>query len=245
MPAGSRAQMPSSRRAFLQPGEGELDVLAGAQLASGVIGARAEIAARPQAPYRHAIARLRNGIADPKLGEERFAVRFSSPKACLRPNWRRKPRCQSTGERSVGARELRFLVRLGCRIWVSALGFHRRTFRSAKVSRERLVGHLMPLCPKGRRYFLLSRNVGGTGAREIDNRHITAFTIVQLVLLQRPATQLCSRAPDIPFAAFLPCAPALGPSHQHSRRREPRSSRYCCRRSRPTYWANVPFTACE
>jgi hypothetical protein len=30
-------------------------------------------------------------------------VRFSSPKACSRPNWRRKPRCQSIGERSAGA----------------------------------------------------------------------------------------------------------------------------------------------
>src|SRR5947199_393752 len=30
-------------------------------------------------------------------------VRFSIPKACSRPNWRRKPRCQSKGERSAGA----------------------------------------------------------------------------------------------------------------------------------------------
>src|SRR5260221_4736430 len=30
-------------------------------------------------------------------------LRFSSPKSCSRPNWRRKPRCQSTGDRSEGA----------------------------------------------------------------------------------------------------------------------------------------------
>jgi hypothetical protein len=29
-------------------------------------------------------------------------VRFSSPKACSRPNWRRKRRFQSTGDKSTG-----------------------------------------------------------------------------------------------------------------------------------------------
>src|SRR5215813_7693671 len=30
-------------------------------------------------------------------------VRFSSAKACSRPNWRRNPLCHSTGDRSAGA----------------------------------------------------------------------------------------------------------------------------------------------
>jgi hypothetical protein len=30
-------------------------------------------------------------------------VRFSSPKACSRPNWRRKPLCHFRGDRSAGA----------------------------------------------------------------------------------------------------------------------------------------------
>ena len=60
---------------FLQPGEREFDVLAGAQLAGGVIGTRTEIAAWSQASNRHAIARFRHRIGDPKLGEERLAGR--------------------------------------------------------------------------------------------------------------------------------------------------------------------------
>lgn len=37
---------------------------------------------------------------------------------------------------------------------------------------------------------------------EIDDRHTTAFTIVQLVLLQKRTPRPCSRASDIPFARF-------------------------------------------
>jgi hypothetical protein len=38
-----------------------------------------EIAAGPHAPDRHAVARFRSGIADPKLGEKRFARQIIKP----------------------------------------------------------------------------------------------------------------------------------------------------------------------
>ena len=79
MQGGSRVQTPPSRHAFPQPGEREFDVLvfdvlAGTQFAGGVIGARTEIAARPPAADRDAIAGFRKRITDPKLGEKRLAA---------------------------------------------------------------------------------------------------------------------------------------------------------------------------
>ena len=68
---------------FLQPGKREFEVLAGPQFAGGIIGARTEIAARPQASNRHAIAGFRHGIADPKLGEKRFAGQIFKPEGLL------------------------------------------------------------------------------------------------------------------------------------------------------------------
>ena len=115
---------------FLQPGKREFEVLASPQLAGGIIGARTEIAAGPQAANRHAIAGFRNGIADPELGEERFAAQIFKPEGLLAaelaaqaalPVHRRK----ISGR--MGARELGFLGR-GIRL--SARGFHGRTTRS-------------------------------------------------------------------------------------------------------------------
>jgi hypothetical protein len=118
---------------FLQPGKGEFEVLAGPQLAGGIIGARTEIATWPQASNRNAIAGFRNRIADPKFREKRLAAEVFKPKGLLAaelaaqtalPIQRRK-----IGGR-MGARKLRFLVQLGCGTHPSALGFHRNTFRS-------------------------------------------------------------------------------------------------------------------
>ena len=112
----------------------QVDVLAGAQLTGGVIGARTEIAARSQASNCHAITGFRNGIADPEFREKRLAAEIFKTEGLLAaelaaqaalPIHRRKiGGC-------MGARELGFLVRLGCGIQVSALGFHRHAFRLA------------------------------------------------------------------------------------------------------------------
>src|SRR5439155_8842819 len=68
---------------FLQLRKREFEVLAGPQFAGGVVGARTEIAARPQASNRDAIAGLRHGIADPKLGEKRFIGQIFKPEGLL------------------------------------------------------------------------------------------------------------------------------------------------------------------
>src|SRR5450755_3829039 len=107
---------------FLQPRKREFDVLAGTQLAGGIIGTGTEIAARPQAPNRHAIARLRIGIADPELGEKRFAAQIFKPESLLAAELTAQAalpvqRRQIRGR--MGARKLRFFVRLGRGIQVS------------------------------------------------------------------------------------------------------------------------------
>src|SRR5438445_999490 len=68
---------------FLQSAKREFEVLAGPQLAGGVVGARTEIAARPQASNRDAIAGLRHGVADTKLGEKRFIGQIFKPEGLL------------------------------------------------------------------------------------------------------------------------------------------------------------------
>src|ERR1700746_873350 len=68
---------------LLQLSEGELGVLAGAELARRIIGARAEIVARPLAADRHAVARFRDGGADPKLCEEGLAGEVLEPERLL------------------------------------------------------------------------------------------------------------------------------------------------------------------
>ncbi len=66
-------ERPPRAALFHQPGQCEFEVLAGAQLAGGIIGARTEVAAGPQAANRHPVTGFRNRIADPELGKERFA----------------------------------------------------------------------------------------------------------------------------------------------------------------------------
>ena len=68
---------------LLQLRKRKFEVLASPQFAGGVIGARTEIAARPQASNRDAIAGLRHGIADPKLGEKRFIGQIFKPEGLL------------------------------------------------------------------------------------------------------------------------------------------------------------------
>jgi hypothetical protein len=58
----------------LQPGERELDVLAGAQVIGGEIRTGAEILSQCAAADRHAIARAAVGVMHPEVGEHRFAA---------------------------------------------------------------------------------------------------------------------------------------------------------------------------
>src|SRR5579871_2878413 len=68
---------------LLQPRKRELDVLTAAELARCIIGARAEIAAGSHAPDHHAIARLRDWVADAKLGEKRLVRQVLEPEGLL------------------------------------------------------------------------------------------------------------------------------------------------------------------
>jgi hypothetical protein len=111
----------------LQPAERELYVLAGAELARRVVGARAEIAAGARAADRHAVARLRRRIADPELGEERVAAQVLEREGLLAAELTTQltlpvGRRQAGGR--VGARELG-LLGLGRGIQVWGAGLHR------------------------------------------------------------------------------------------------------------------------
>ena len=107
---------------FLQLRKREFEMLAGAQLAGGVVGARTEIAARPQASNRHAIAGLRRGIADPKFGEKRFVGQIFKPEGLLAAELSAQaalPVHRRQIGRRMGAGKLGFLGRLGNEISVS------------------------------------------------------------------------------------------------------------------------------
>ncbi len=158
---------------FLQPRQREFDVLASTQFAGGIIGAGTEIAARPQAPNRHAIAGLRNGIADPKLGEKRFAAQIFKPEGLLAaeltaqaalPVQRRQIRAR------MGARKLGFLVRLGRGIQVSV---HQRPIPFSKVSHGTLVLHPMLLLSAGAPSIFAK--TPGDQCPRTDDRHIARF----------------------------------------------------------------------
>src|SRR6185312_2260817 len=123
---------------FLQPGKREFEVLAGSQFAGGIIGAGTEIAARPQATYRHAIAGLRRGIADPKFREKRFGGQIFKPESLLAAELSAQaalPIHRRQIDRSMGAGKLGFPVWLGNEVRFSARGFHRNTFGSGGDSR--------------------------------------------------------------------------------------------------------------
>ena len=116
---------------LLQPREREFEVLAGAEFAGGIIGAGTEIATRPLAANRHAVAGLRDRIADPELGEERFAGQIFKPERLLAAELAAQA-ALPVHRRQIGgrmrARELGFLV--SGRFRISAPGCHQSTFRS-------------------------------------------------------------------------------------------------------------------
>ena len=70
---------------LLEPGEDELDVLAGAEVVGGVVRARAVIVAGIQAAYRHAVAGLRLRVADAKLRKERLVAPIRQPERLVAP----------------------------------------------------------------------------------------------------------------------------------------------------------------
>jgi hypothetical protein len=133
-------------RFFSNLADRKLEVLASPQFAGRIIGARTEIAARPQASDRHAIAGLRNRIADPELGEKRIAAQIFKPEGLLAAELAAQAALPFYHRKiggSVGARELGFL-RVGRGTGVLAVGCHRRSFRSAKkIAREASIAHLM------------------------------------------------------------------------------------------------------
>lgn len=133
MQADSRARTPLCSPLFLQLRKREFEVLAGPQFAGGVVGARTEITARPQASNRDAIAGFRCGIADPKLGEKRFVRQIFKPERLLAAELTAQtalPVHRRQIGRSMGAGKLGFLDRLGNEIRFSARGFHQDTFRT-------------------------------------------------------------------------------------------------------------------
>ena len=160
-----------------------------------------------------------------KLGEKRLAAEIFETEGLLAaelaaqaalPIYRRK-----IGGR-MRARELGFLVRLGCGIRVWRLDFiEMHSVPSAKFSARHSSASHVPRAG----FTFISQQRRVTSVHEIDDRHITVLTNVQLVLLDRATTRRCSQAPDIPVAAWQPCAPALAPARRRSQRREPRSFR--------------------
>jgi hypothetical protein len=97
---------------LLQPGEDELDVLAGAEFVGGVVRARAVVVAGIEAAYRHAVAGLRLRVANAKLREERLTAAVFQHERLFAPELtpqRALPVGGGKIDRPMGARELRFL----------------------------------------------------------------------------------------------------------------------------------------
>ena len=113
-----------------QPGEGELDVLAGAELGGGEVRAGAVVPAGLPAADRHAIAGSGDGVAHPELGEDGLAPEILEAERLLAaelPAQAALPLRRRQRGRRLAARELRLPGRSarpparGLR----RLGFHR------------------------------------------------------------------------------------------------------------------------
>lgn len=95
-----------------EPGQNELDVLAGAQLVGGVVRAGAVVVAGTETAYRHAIAGLRLWVADAKLRKERLVAPVLQSEHLIAPELAAQCALPVGGRdvhRRMGARELRLL----------------------------------------------------------------------------------------------------------------------------------------
>ena len=169
--------------------------------------------------------------------EKRFAAEVLSPKACSRPNCRRKPRCQSTGDTLTGAwvrESLGSLVGLATRF-----GFRRVDFIETHSVREGilagrgdsiLAGSEFRPGPLGRQAALPSDSISGQ-VRTISRRDAPEVCRSLVPLKQRAQGK-----PGARCTRGLACNVHQECAHEHTGSAES---------IRPSLRSGLRFTSCS